>query len=91
MDEYLMEHIPLIKDELIGRPVTITECTDPTMVQMQGVILDETKHMFLIKSQGKHRWIAKDIATFIFPTHNNIMINGSRLKYRPEERVKKAR
>jgi RNase P/RNase MRP subunit p29 len=87
-----MEPIPLIKDELIGRTVTIQGCTDPTMEQMHGIILDETKHMFLIASQGKSRWIAKDIATFIFPVHQkNISINGSKLKYRPEERVKKAR
>jgi len=87
-----MEPIPLIKDELIGRNVTISTCTDPTMEQMQGVILDETKHMFLIESQGKQRWIAKNIATFIFPVHHkNIPINGSKLRYRPEERVKKAR
>ena len=86
------QHIPLIKDELIGRTVIVNTCTDHTMIQMQGIILDETKQMFLIESQGKRRWIAKDVATFIFPHHqNNLTINGSNLRYRPEERVKKAR
>jgi len=87
-----MESIPLSKDELIGKTVHINHCTDPTMDHMKGVIIDETKQMFLIESQGKHRWIAKDIATFVFPIHQKkIQINGSKLKFRPEERVKKAR
>lgn len=87
-----MQSIPLEKDELIGRCVRIGTCTDPTMDNLQGIVVDETKHMFLIESQGNHKWIAKNIATFIFPTEQkDIQINGSKLRFRPEERVKKAR
>lgn len=87
-----MTSITLEKDELIGRVVHVDTCTDPTMSNIEGIIIDETKHMFLVKSHGKQRWIAKDIATFDFPHQNQKNeLNGSKLRFRPEERVKKAR
>ncbi|OYT29970.1 RNase P/RNase MRP subunit p29 [Thermoplasmatales archaeon ex4572_165] len=87
-----MQSIDIVKDELIGRCVRIVTCTDPNMENLQGVIVDETKHMFLIESSGNQKWIAKNIASFIFPTEQKeIQIKGSKLRFRPEERVKKAR
>ena len=87
-----MESIALVKEELIGRRVRIATCTDPNMENLQCIIVDETKHMFLIESSGNQKWIAKNIASFIFPTEQKEMqINGSKLRFRPEERVKKAR
>ena len=87
-----MQSIAPVKEELIGRCVRIATCTDPNMENLQGVIVDETKHMFLIETSGKRKWIAKNIASFIFPTEQKeIQINGSKLIFRPEERVKKAR
>jgi RNase P/RNase MRP subunit p29 len=87
-----MISIPIEKDELIGRVVQVDTCTDPTMRGMVGIIIDETKQMFLVSSYGKQRWIAKDIATFCFPHQNQEnKLMGSKLRFRPEERVKKAR
>jgi len=87
-----MSDIPLIKDELIGRTVKITSCTDPTWDHASGVIIDETKNTFLIEIEGKVKHIAKDIATFTFQRNGKrISVPGSCLRYRPEERVKKAR
>ncbi|MFH1012971.1 MAG: ribonuclease P protein subunit [Thermoplasmatota archaeon] len=87
-----MTIVPIIKDELIGRQVSISACTDPTWVQRSGVIIDETKNTFLIETAEKVKRIAKDIATFTFEIQgasNHVL--GSHLRYRPEERVKKAR
>jgi len=87
-----MKSIPLEKDELIGRFVQVKTCKDPTMKSMGGIIIDETKQMFLVESNGKQKWIAKQIATFLFPSQNKIEeLNGSLIRFRPEERVKKAR
>ena len=87
-----MNRIPLIKDELIGKQVTISACTDPTWIQATGVIIDETKNTFLIEIAGKVKRIAKDIATFTFEKEGTtISVPGLRLRYRSEERVKKAR
>ena len=87
-----MDSKKLVKDELIGRQVTITECSDPSWVNTSGVILDETKQTFLIEYKKKRRRIAKKIATFAFTyNENKIIVKGTRLVFRPEDRIKKAR
>lgn len=87
-----MSAIPIIKDELIGRRVSISTCTDPTWIEMSGVVIDETKNTFLIETAEKVKRIAKDIATFTFEIQGTSKhVPGFNLRYRPEERVKKAR
>jgi len=82
----------LVKDELIGLKVTIRECTDKTLENTSGVIIDETKNTFLIETKNGVKRIAKDIAKFEFEYEGRkILISGSRLKYRPEDRIKKAK
>ena len=87
-----MQHTRVVKDELIGKTVTIKDCTDPTWENASGVIIDETQHTLVIETKGQRRRIAKDIATFVFDIEGTqVPIKGSRLHYRPEERIKKAR
>ena len=82
----------LIRDELIGLPVTICRCTDPTWLNKSGVIVDETKNTFLIEVNGTIKRIAKNIATFEFQVNEEkIRIDGKDIMYRPEDRIKKAR
>jgi ribonuclease P protein subunit POP4 len=87
-----MEHDAIMSDELIGRLVTIIECTDPSWVNQSGLIIDETKHTFLIEIHNKQKRIAKQTATFAFEYHGKkTIVEGTRLDYRPEERIKKSR
>jgi len=87
-----MDEKRIVKDELIGRQVTITMCTDPSFVHLSGTIIDETKNTFLIEFKDKTKRIAKKTATFEFEyNEKKIIVNGSRLIYRPEDRTKKAR
>ena len=87
-----MEHEPITSDELIGRTVTIIECTDPSWMNLSGLIIDETKHTFLIETDKKQKRIAKQTATFAFEYHGKkIIVKGTRLIYRPEDRIKKTR
>ena len=87
-----MDENRIVKDELIGRHVKIKECTDPTFVNISGMIIDETKNTFLIKTEDKQKRIAKKTATFEFEyKEKKITVKGSRLIYRPEDRTKKAR
>lgn len=87
-----MEHDPIISDELIGRTVSIIECTDPTWVHQTGLIIDETQQTFLIEIEKKQKRIAKQTATFAFEYHGKkTIVKGSRLVYRPENRIKKTR
>lgn len=90
--EKTMEHDIILGDELIGRRVTVLECTDPSWVNQSGVIVDETQHTFLIDLGKKQKRIAKQTATFAFEYHEKkTVVKGSRLVYRPEDRIKKSR
>ena len=87
-----MEREKIVSDELIGRMVTIIECSDPTWINQSGVITDETKSTFLIEISKKQKRIAKQTATFAFEYQGRkTIVKGTRLMYRPEERIKKTR
>ena len=84
--------IPAVKNEFIGCLVLIEECTDPTWVGRKGIIVDETQHLFLIELNNEIKSIEKKIATFqVRLPERTIRINGSKIVYRPEDRIKKAR
>ena len=87
-----MEREPITSDELIGRVATIIECTDPSWINQSGLIIDETKHTFLIEIEKKQKRIAKQTATFAFEYNGKkTIVKGTRLAHRPEERIKKTR
>jgi ribonuclease P protein subunit POP4 len=82
----------IVKDELMGRNVTIKECTDPNWINKSGKIIDETKNTFLIEIENQQKRIAKNTAIFEFEyDRKKTIVEGSRLVYRPEDRIKKAR
>jgi RNase P/RNase MRP subunit p29 len=82
----------LARDELIGLPVKVNQCKDPSWVKRAGIIIDETKNTFLIRIDDKNKRIAKNIATFEFKQNREgIKINGLKIAYKPEDRIKKAR
>jgi len=82
----------LAREEFIGLHVTIRECMDSKWIGKYGVIIDETKNTFLIRINGKNKKIAKKIAKFEFENdEKKTILNGSKIAYRSEDRVKKAR
>ncbi|MEF8878908.1 MAG: ribonuclease P protein subunit [Candidatus Thermoplasmatota archaeon] len=83
----------LAKGELIGRRVKIKNCDDPTWENRVGVIVDETKNTFLIENEETNevKRIAKKIASFEFKNNDDktVVIDGQKIIYRPEDRIKK--
>jgi len=80
------------KDEFIGLKVKIKECSDPEWKGKTGLILNETKNTFLIDINNQEKTIAKNIAIFEFEVDDKkISIDGSKIVYRPENRIKKVR
>jgi ribonuclease P protein subunit POP4 len=72
--------------------VTIKECTDPNWKGKTGKIIDETKNTFIIEIKNQKRKISKKIATFEFEIQGEkITIDGSKIAFRPENRIKKIR
>jgi ribonuclease P protein subunit POP4 len=87
-----MNQIPPQKEEFIGCQVIVEHCTDPTWIGKRGIIIDETQHLFIIKVNNTIKKIEKKTAIFqVTLPEKTIRINGSKIIYRPEDRIKKAR
>lgn len=87
-----MDEKTLAREELIGLHVKIKECKDPSWLGKSGIILDETKNTFLIEIDDQKKTIAKNIASFEFKYKGKkITIDGLKIAYRPEDRIKKIR
>ena len=87
-----MDEKTLARYEFIGLHVKIKECKDPIWVGKSGLIIDETKNTFLIETKDKKKIIAKKTATFEFDYGGKkITLDGSKIAYRPEDRIKKTR
>ena len=87
-----MDERTLAKDELIGRQVKIKDSKDPNWIGKTGLIIDETKNTFLIEIKNEKKMIAKKTVTFEFEYDGKkITLNGSKIAYRSEDRIKKIR
>jgi ribonuclease P protein subunit POP4 len=82
----------LAREEFIGLHVKIKECKDRGWIGKSGLIVDETKNTFLIKIKNEKKMIAKKTATFEFEYGGKkITLDGAKIAYRPEDRIKKIR
>jgi len=87
-----MNEKKLAREELIGLKVKIKECKDPNWVGKSGLIINETKNTFLIEFDNQKKIIAKNIAIYEFDIDGKkVIIDGSKITYRPEDRIKKIR
>jgi len=92
LGEDIMDEKALAKDEFIGLKVTVKECDDPYWNDKSGTIINETKNTFTIEIKDDPKIIAKKTAKFEFNIEGKkITINGSKIMYRPEDRIKKVR
>ena len=76
--------------EWIGLKVKVSRSTDPTLQGLEGIVRDETMNTFTIEVNGKLRQVQKQKTTIRaeLPTEN-VEVDGSLLRFRPEDRVKK--
>ena len=80
----------ILRHELIGLNVKVSQATNPSIKGMRGAIVDETKNTLKIRSRRGMLMIPKDIATFRFnlPDGVQVDVDGRRLVGRPEGRLK---
>ena len=73
----------ILAHEWIGLEITIKQSPDPKLNGLSGLVREET--------QGRTRRIAKPNTVFIakLPTGETMTVEGSMLKHRPEDRIKK--
>ena len=74
--------------EPIGMNVRITESVNSELVDISGVIIDETKHMLKLDTKFGEKLIPKKICTFEISNHNDTTtIPGTKLHNRSHERL----
>jgi len=82
----------LAREELIGLHVKIKDCKDPSLIKQSGLIIFETKNTLHVEIKNKKKIIVKKTAIFEFEyAGNKITLDGSKIAYRPEDRIKKIR
>ena len=75
--------------EWIGLRVKIAKSTDPTLQGLEGIVRDETMNTFTIEANGKLQ-VQKQKTTFRAELQTEkVEVDGSLLRFRPEDRVKK--
>ncbi|MCI4435458.1 MAG: ribonuclease P protein subunit [Ignisphaera sp.] len=80
--------------ELIGLKVKIVSHLDPTLVNREGIVVDETMYMLKIFDNQRKKVIMVPkhggIFSFVLPeSGEEVIINGAQIIGRPEDRLKK--
>ena len=89
----------LIFHELIGLYTEVIGSRNPSLCDIKGKIIDETRNMLVIQTDGmQEKMVPKQGTTFLFQlpsclTHHDqrVKINGNLLLSQPENRVKNIR
>jgi ribonuclease P protein subunit POP4 len=80
------------KHELIGLYVKVQDSYDEGLIGLEGRIVDETKNTFKIEILGSEKTIPKNGTHLSVRIANeDVRIDASKLRFRPEDRIKKAR
>ena len=74
--------------ELIGLRTEIMKSTNKQIIGQKGIIVDETKNTFMLKTKFGLKQIPKDCNTWKFSVNNNeIIVNGDLLTKRSYDRL----
>lgn len=79
----------LIYHDLVGLRTKVVSSTDPTQIDLDGVVVDETAKLLVLSIEGVNKKIPKKNATFTFYIPQPVTIEGSRISYSPAERLKR--
>ena len=79
----------LIKHELIGLEVKVTDSANKFQVGINGLVVDETKNLLIIETENGIKKVQKKGTEFMFIIPNGkVKIKGTIIAKRPEERIK---
>ena len=81
----------LRKHELFGLQVRVVRATDPGQRDLSGRVVDETRNMLVVEVGGVDKRIPKQGSRFRFDVQGGLEVEGDEIRFRPEDRVKKAR
>ncbi|UCC40823.1 MAG: ribonuclease P protein component 1 [Candidatus Aminicenantes bacterium] len=80
----------ILRHELIGLEVKITNSSNNRIVGLKGKVIDETRNTLIITNEKNRKMIPKDVSVFQFklPDGTAVKIDGVKLVGRPENRLK---
>lgn len=79
----------LLRHEFIGLRCRVAKASNPALLKLEGVVIDETKNLLYIEVRGEAKKIPKKEVTLVFELEGKkFEIEGKRLVGRPEDRVK---
>jgi len=79
----------IIHHELIGLPVKVVESTNPSLIGIEGNVIDETRNMIIVEHDGKEKKVAKKNASFVFALpETKVKVDGKLLLSQPENRIR---
>jgi ribonuclease P protein subunit POP4 len=70
----------------LARNISIVDSNDPTLVGIQGKVLEETRNTIIIQTQNGEKTFAKDVIQFILDSEKEV-IDGATVTQRPEDRI----
>ena len=70
----------------LSRNLEVIASTDPPLIGISGVVVDETKRTIIIQTSNNEITMSKDTIRFTIEEEE---INGSMVGQRPEERIGK--
>ena len=70
----------------IGRSMTITSSTDPTLTGRTGLVVDETRNTVALLEGDQQLVLNKASITFTVDD-NDVVIQGAMVGQRPEDRI----
>ena len=80
----------VLKYELVGLDIEVTDSRNAHLKGLRGKIVDETRNTLTIQHDDETKRLIKDQITFAAVINNRkVMIDGVLLVGRPEERLKK--
>ena len=80
----------IVRHELIGLEVEVVDSTDPTLKDLKGRIIDETRNTLTIEAKDKRKKIPKGICRFRFKLKDLLVeVSGKAIVGRPQDRIKK--
>ena len=78
---------------MIGKNIKIISSTNKTLVGVEGKVVDETKHSFvldvMVSNEKQRKQVMKKTIVFQLQINNEIyQVDGKMLEKRPEDRIK---
>ena len=76
----------VLRSEFIGSLIKVVDAENPELIGIEGKVIDESKHTFVVEEKQKRKVLLKTQVTIKWKGKT---INGKKLVGRPEERLKK--